>query len=220
MMNRRVVSLLTIIGGDINGNGLVRGRRGIGHAIFPCTRMPLLEELFELPVLRQGELDHDTSVALKNYTPPTLLHQIEASLSNEFKRHITKTNWSDYKDPIEEFQYEQAARLLHYTLASVRRACAKYPTAPSPPPKNISSNNIKWLRQECDLLLVEIRTGKTDRWEDARKLIGPKWRTFGEERQNALLPAILLVSNNPYMHPFTKRRILEEITNVIIKTVK
>ncbi|PJF17785.1 hypothetical protein PSACC_02397 [Paramicrosporidium saccamoebae] len=190
--------------------------RSIGTAVLRAKRMPLLEELFEPVVM--GSMDHDTATLMKNYVPPTLRHQLEASLSNEFERHIVRTDWDEYRDPVVEAQYEQAARLLHYTLATTRRAAAKYPQYA--PPSDIGVESERWLKVECDLLLKELRSGDTTRWENAKKLVGPKWNKLSEAQQSALEKPVMLLGKNPYLHPLIKRRVLDEITLVIKNTIK
>jgi hypothetical protein len=180
--------------------------------------MPLLEELFEAPILKQDELDHEVATLLKNYVPPTLLPQLEASLSAELGRHIVKTDWDAYRDPLKDAQYEQIARMLQYTLATIRRATGK--SGMEKPPASTGSASLKWLQQECDLLVQEMETGNTKRWEEARKLVGPKWRRMSKSQRDALTPSVMLLAKNAYMHPIVKRRILDQISAVIIATIK
>ena len=177
--------------------------------------MPILEELLEAPILKNKELNHDTASFLKNYVPPLLLNQIEASLSHEFGRHIRKTDWSEYADPFVEAEHEQAARLIGYTMATMKNACASIGT--QHPIETVARKNDAWVKMECDRLLEELCTGNTDRWESPSKLTGKT--KLGETQQKALTPSIVLVANNPYLHPAVKRRILASIKDIIVKTI-
>lgn len=162
----------------------------------------MLEELFETPVLRKEDLDHDTASHLKNYSPPVLATQVEAALSAEFGRHLVRTDWSAYEDPLVRAEHDQAARLIGYTLATMRRTIGTTgsltPPAPpqtrttavteqgeadaketaptdevSPPTtKALGAKTEAWIRRECDQLLGELETGATDRWERAEHLVG------------------------------------------------
>lgn len=192
-------------------------RRRIGTAVLRARRVPLLEELLEPVVLKQSMMDHDTTTKMKNYAPPVLADQLEASLSHELGRHIVKTDWSCYQDPIVEAQHEQAARLLHYTLSTIRRANSKYPS--KTPPSDIGKSSWMWLQKECDLILREVMEGETQRWEDARLLAGAKWERLSETQKGAIQPAILLVGKNPYMHPVVKRRVIQQIALMVTKTI-
>lgn len=177
--------------------------------------MPILEEFLEAPILKNKELTHDTMSLLKNYVPPLLLSQVEASLSHEFGRHVRKTDWKEYADPFVEAEHEQAARLIEYTMATMKNACASIGTRHLI--ETVARNNDTWVKAECDRLLEELCTGNTDRWESPSKLIGKN--QLGEEQQKALAPSIMLVANNPYLHPAVKRRILASIKDILVKTI-
>jgi len=177
--------------------------------------MPILEELLEAPVLKSKELNHDTASFLKNYVPPLLLNQIEASLSHELGRHIRRTDWKEFTDPFVDAEYEQAARLLEYTMATMKSACASI--GARHPTETVAKSNDTLIKAECDRLLEELCTGNTDRWELPSKLIGKA--PLEEEQQKAIAPSIMLVANNPYLHPVIKRRVLASIKDVIMKTI-
>lgn len=211
--------------------------------------MPLLEELVETPVLRKNDLDHDTAAQLKNYGPPALMAQVEASLSAEFGRHLVRTDWSTYEDPLMQSEHEQAARLIGYTLATMGRAVGTT-GGPAPPiskakreePSGTDDTNsvmstkegeeervetgstgVKaeaWVKRECDQLLRELETGDTSRWEAAEYLVGRRrWAKLTAAQRDALLPAINMVGRNAHLHPANKRRLLNTIIEIVIKTV-
>lgn len=194
-------------------------RRALGAYAFAGTRVPLLEELFEPPVLKRDEMSQDAVSILKGYTPPALAAQVEAALSAEFNRHIVKTDWRTYADPMETSQHEQAARLLDLTLTTIRRSAPKYPPPASPPP-TVGDRNERWLRNQCALLLHELQTGDTQRWVQPEHWIGRvRWDALGKRQRALLAPAVALLGRNPHFHPDVKRRLLEEIIDVIDKTV-
>lgn len=211
--------------------------------------MPLLEELFEAPVLRKDNLDHDTAAHLKNYRPPALMAQVEASLSSEFGRHLVRTSWAAYDDPLVQNEHEQAARLIGYTLATMGRAVG---TTGGPAPliskreqggaggdgtdseastgKGAGERGTKtratgaraeaWIERECDQLLRELETGDTSRWETAEYLVGRRrWTKLTSTQRDALLPAINMVGRNAHLHPANKRRLLNSIVEIITKTI-
>lgn len=197
-------------------------RRWVGSVAFRTSRMPLLEELTEPLVLRQdlSNAGAGANASLKNYIPPTTTRQIEASLSHEFDRHIVKTDWSTYSDPVVDAECEQAARLLQYTLAAMHDATAKANTDATLPPEDVGWDADTWIRAECEVLLAEIESGSTERWEDAERLVGEQWPSMSAEQQKALRPAVLLVGKNPHFHPRVKTAILQEIRSVITATIK
>lgn len=194
-------------------------RRALGAYAFAGTRVPLLEELFEPPVLKRDEMSQDAVSILKGYTPPALAAQVEAALSAEFNRHIVKTDWQAYTDPIKASQYEQAARLLELTLATIRRSAPKYQPPASPPP-TLGDRNERWLRNQCSLLLHDIQTGDTRRWVRPEHWIGrARWDALSERQRTLLAPTVALLGRNPHFHPNVKRRLLEEIIELVDKTV-
>ena len=191
-------------------------RRSIGtRTVFP-ERIPLLEELLEPPVLKTHGMDQDAVVSLKDYVPPVLLSQMEASLSAEFRRHIVKTDWRRYEDPMEYSEYEQAARMLELTISTIKGTCSKFQ---GHPPANYGTDNEEWLRRECDRMLQEIRTGDTSRWDQVEVMVGKQWDFLSPLQREAVQPAAILLANNPHLHPSVKTRVLREIISVISKTI-
>lgn len=194
-------------------------RRNIGHAVFPVKRMPAPEELLEVPVLDTATVDHDTHANLKGFIPPVLYHQLEASLSTKFNEHIVKTDWTLYYDPLQAAEEEQAARLLQFTLMSLREM--------SPGPLVSSEQRIAfrtkldlWLRNESQILSEEMRSGDTTRWREPEQLIGEKaWKEWSEARKGAIKSALNQVVSNPQLHPRVKQKILAGIVEIIEKTI-
>lgn len=191
-------------------------RRSIGTWTVFKERIPLLEELFEPPVLKTRGMDQDALATLNNYVPPVLFRHLEASLSAEFRRHIVKTDWSCYEDPVKHSEYEQAARMLQLTLTTIKGTCSKHAGTP---PEDYGVWNETWLRRECDRMLQEIRTGDTSRWDQVALMVGKRWDGLSPAQKEAVQPAATTLANNPHLHPSVKSRVLGEIVNVITKTI-
>lgn len=187
-----------------------------GTTVFP-ERTPVLEELFEAPVLKSSGMDQDTTAILKNYTPPALLRQVEAVLCAEFTRVIQKTDWSEYEDPILVAEQERAANLLHLTLTTVKGSATR--CLEGTPDEDFGAKNTRWLQRECALAEDEIRTGDVSRWEDPAMLVGKqRWAALSEQQKELLKKPVAKMASNPNYHPNVKRRILCEMVDVIQKT--
>lgn len=184
---------------------------------FPVERMPLLEELLEVPVLRTGEMRAESLAEVKGFVPPVLPDQIETCLSAEFDRSILETDWNRYEDVTNS--HEQAARLLHYTLAiysNVGKSAVQKPEEI----KALASGNQEWIKTECQLMLKEIQDGDYSRWEAAEKLLGEMHGKLSEAQRKAVMPALAIIAKNAWLHPKTKAQVLAEICRVVSATVK
>lgn len=187
-----------------------------GTSVFP-ERVPILEELFEVPVLKGNGMDQDTAAILKNYTPPALVRQMETALCAEFTRVIQKTDWSEYENPILMAEQERAASLLHLTLTTVKGSATR--CLDGTPKEDFGSKNSRWLQRECAMAEDEIRTGDSTRWEDPASLVGQeKWTVLSEQQKKLLSKPIATLASNPNFHPNVKHRILLEMVDVIQKT--
>lgn len=157
----------------------------------------MLEELCELPVMSTASLNAEQLSQVKGVTPPLTSHQVEASLSHEFNRHIVATDWSEYTDLRSSWQ--QAARLLHRTLASM------------PEMEDAS----EWLKEEATLLEREIQTGDYGRWVNLLDN-----RELTEEQRQAAGPAARLLARNPHLHPTIKQQVMDKILSILTTTIK
>lgn len=179
--------------------------------------MPLLEELFEVPVLRTGEMRAESLAEVKGFVPPVLPDQIETCLSTEFDRPILETDWRKFEDVTDS--YEQAARLLHYTLAiysNVGKSAIQRPEEI----KALASNNQEWIKSECQLMFKEIQAGDYSRWEAAENLLGDIHGKLSESQRKAGMPALAIIAKNGWLHPKTKNQVVSEICRVVLATVK
>lgn len=182
---------------------------------FPADRIPVLEELFEPPVLKTSEMEADALNATKGYVPPVLLSHIEASLTSEFDRPILETQWEKYEDPTKS--EEQAARLIHHTMA-VYSGVARMAT---PELAKLAKLNEAWIREECDALLEEIRTGDYARWANADALLGPEWSgKLTPTQLQSVKTALVILGKNANMHPKVKQQVADEICKVVSATIQ
>lgn len=180
--------------------------------------MPLLEELVEAPVLRTEELSAEQQAELKGFTPPLLLSQVEASLTHEFGQPILETDWSQYEDPTTS--YEQAARLLHHTLAIYSNVARQEGESGNEWVKKLADSNNEWVRKECELLMEEIQSGDYSRWELVDELAGPAISSLTAKQQQVVRPAIAIISKNAWLHPRSKTQVVDELCRVVSNTVK
>lgn len=184
---------------------------GSVRVTFPTDRIPLLEELFETPVLRTGEMNAEGLAQVKGYVPPVLSSQIEASLCHEFDRSILETDWTRWEDPLTS--YEQAARLIHHTLAiySNQREGKMKPDEWAA----VADANAEWIRSECDALLAEIQSGDYSRWTQLLDNV-----KLTPAQREAVQPAAEILGQNPWLHPRTKGEVLQEICRIVTSTIK
>jgi hypothetical protein len=184
---------------------------------FPSERIPFLEEFIEPPVLRTDEMRAEEAAELKGYVPPLLMSQVEASLTSEFKQPILSTDWSRFEDPTSS--HEQAARLLHYTLAIYGNVGRSGNQSSQDIAKQAELND-SWVREECEKLLAEIKTGDYSRWEKVEELAGEAYSQLTTKQQQAVRPAIALLGNNAWLHPRVKKQVIEEICRIVSATLK
>jgi len=185
--------------------------------IFPAERMPLLEEILEPPVLRISEMRAETVAEVKGFVPPVLPSQIEASLCTEFGHTILESNWDRYEDPTTS--YEQAARLIHHTLA-IYSNVGKAERQSGTEVQQIAKMNQEWVRKECELLVEEIKTVNYDRWELAELLAGEQFAKMTAAQKAAVRPAIAIISKNAWLHPRTKGEVVQDICRIVTSTIK
>lgn len=179
---------------------------------YPVERIPLLEELFEAPVLRTKEMRAESIAELKGFIPPVLPSQIETSLTAEFGHPILQTDWTAFKDPLDS--WEQAARLLHRTLAIYSNVLTKRDW------KEAAQINEAWIREECEKLTKEIREGDYSRWESIDSIVGAELLAkLSPAQLEAVRPAALLLGRNPHLHPKLKHEIMQEICDVVASTI-
>ncbi len=182
--------------------------------IFPAERIPVLEELFEAPVLMSKEMRAEDLAEVKGFVPPVLKSQIEASLRKEFNRPILATDWNRYEDPLTS--HEQAARLIHHTLAIYSNVGRTVPMSPEAV-ADLANMNEEWIREECKLLLNEIETGSYERWESVESFISVE---LTDAQMDAVKPAIAIIGKNAWIHPRTKREVIQGIINVVTSTIQ
>jgi len=179
---------------------------------FPVERIPFLEELFEAPVLRTKEMRAESIAELKGFIPPVLPSQIETSLTAEFSQPILQTDWTAFRDPLDS--WEQAARLLHQTLAIYSNVMGKRDW------KEAAKMNEAWIKEECEKLEQEIREGDYSRWESIDSIIGAELLAkLSLAQLEAVRPAALLLGRNPHLHPKVKHEIMQEICDVVTSTI-
>ena len=181
--------------------------------------MPVLEELFEATVLKTDEMSAEQISELKGYVPPVLKHQIEAALTAEFGRPIMATDWSQYKDPTTS--YEQAARLIHQTLAIYSNIGRTRKWSLREKHMERAALNEAWIKEECEKMLKEIKEGNADRWECLESLIGPEWTAkLSAKQMEAVRMAVAVIGKNPALHPKTKAEVVAEICKVVHNTME
>lgn len=155
---------------------------------------------------------------LKGYVPPVLKQQIETALTAEFGRPIMATDWSQYKDPTTS--YEQAARLIHQTLAIYSNIGRTRKWSLREKPLERAALNDAWVKEECQKMLKEIQEGNADRWESLESLIGPEWiAKLSEKQLEAVRMAVAVIGKNPALHPKTKSEVVCEICKVVYNTI-
>lgn len=178
-----------------------------------ADRIPVLEELFEVPVLRTKDMRAESISEVKGFVPPVLTSQIEASLLEEFKQPILETDWNQYENPLDS--WEQAARLIHYTLAIYSNVGGENRDLAA-----TCAQNQAWIRQECSKLYEEIKTGDYTRWESLDSMIGVETKSKLTSAQlDAVRPAVALLGRNPHLHPKVKQEVIREICSVIMATI-
>lgn len=180
--------------------------------VFPVERVPVLEEIFEAPVLRTGDMRAETLAEVRGFVPPVLRSQIEASLTSEFGQPILETPWEKYRDPATS--WEQAARLVHFTMAVYSNVVKDRKVL------EMAAANTEWVEAECQRLYDEIRTGDYSRWESADSLLGEQWAAkLSPAQLLAVKPSLQIISRNASLHPKIKQEVMHEICKIVHSTV-
>lgn len=188
-----------------------------------CKRIPLAEELLEPVVILAKQMRADQQSDLKGFHPIPLLHRhltgsLEAELGRPpHGRRTVATDWTAYQEEDDAADsWEQAARLIHLTLASVPRGKAPMRSPETErksrfPPTGYGKAENVWVREESERLWKEISQGDyKSRWM--------RTNSNSLNDADALNDAGALLSANPQLHPFIKDWIMEQIAIIVNAT--